>query len=268
MTQQRPPSNEVDNLDALQDEVLNICKDYSKLCNQLMNGFKTHTDDRVEVVMTLLLNRMLSHFDGILLLAEKQLLHQAEILSRSLIACSFDYIAYHRHPEFVTALVIGDDNERRQVLNNYYRQQLEKPTLTQLELEQLHVIIESADQIDRSDIHTCIKADMAGLLNDYRTTYQLLSESVHNSLHSLEQDLEIDELHDEIIGINCHGDGLNNLNNLIMIAETFLHNCLAIAIQQNGNNKADLDALNQHKHRLNSVWQTHTMKASHRQNHV
>lgn len=241
-----------------------VCKDLNKLAQSILNNCRIHPDDEKEVYLTLHFQRMLSHFQSIIIMSERGMTHQVEIMTRCMLELLFNLVAYHQNDELLEAMIVGDDDQRREVLIKLYNEQLETPTFTESEMAHLKQIINSADKIDRGDIHVFMKAEIAGLLNEYRTTYQLLSESVHSSLHSLQADLEIDEDFDAIVGINTRADHQDRLSTLMLTAGDYLIAGIEIMIKVHRYPDEQVSNLENIKHKAQDVWKHIVVKVSHR----
>ena len=240
-----------------------VCKDLNKLGQSVLNQCHIHPDDEKEVYLTLHFQRMLSHFQSIVIMAERGMTHQVEIMTRCMLELLFNIVAFHEHDDLLEAMTVGNDQQRREVLIKLYNEQLESPTLTESEMTHLKKVINSADEIDRGDISVFMKAEMAGLLNEYRTTYQLLSESVHSALHSLQADLEIDEQSDAIVGINTCADHQDRLSSLMMTAGDYLISGIEIMLEIH-HQPEQLSSLETIKHKSQDAWKHIVVKVSHR----
>lgn len=244
--------------------------DHFKVCNQLnslahsaLNNAIIHPDDRKEVYLTLYFQRMLSHYQATILLAERGMLHQVEVMLRCMFETLIDLVAFHNNKYLFDALILGDDEQRLTLLKKIREQQKTTATYTHDELEQLDNIIASAENINRDDFKIFMKADMAGMLNDYRITYPLLSESVHSTLHSIETDLIFDEQSDEIISINPFAQKTGEMSLLLMTSANYM----TIGIEQlltifpNPENEAELHLL---KGRVQHEWKNVVVAVQHR----
>lgn len=89
-------------------------------------------------------------------------------------------------------------------------------------MDVLTKIISSADSIDIDSFKVFMKADLAGMLHEYRTTYANLSETVHSTILSLEDDLISDPQTDEILGINVYGQRVEEISTLLMTSSNYL----------------------------------------------
>ncbi|WP_438969755.1 DUF5677 domain-containing protein [Methylophaga sp.] len=239
------------------------CKDLNKLGQTVLNRCLIHPDDEKEVYLTLHFQRMLSHFQSIIIMSERGMTHQVEVMSRCMLELLFNLAAYHLNADLLEAMTVGDDDKRREVLIKLLNQQNDEHSLTEPELAYLRGIIDSADKIDRGDFHVFMKAELAGLINEYRTTYQLLSESVHSSWHSLHADLEIDDRDDSIVGINTKAEHQDRLSTLMLSAADYLVSGIEIMIKIHHQDEQSDDVQNI-KDQLKNVWQHNTVKVSHR----
>lgn len=199
-----------------------LCKNLNKVAQSLLNDSVVHPDDKKEVYATLYFQRMLSHYQAILIMAERCMLHQVEIMLRCMLEALFSLVAFHENKEVFEALVLGDSSKRLDLLRIIQQQQAAKSTFTEEELADLEKTINSKQEIDRDDFKTYVKADLAGMLHEYRTMYDKLSETVHSSLTSLEDDLIADYKTEEILGINVYGQRVEELSTLLMTSSNYL----------------------------------------------
>lgn len=186
-------------------EYFKVCNTINKVAQASINKAIVHPDDRKEVYATLYFQRMLSHYQAILIMAERCMLHQVETMLRCMLETLFDLVAFDKNTELFEALVMGDSAQRLEMLKQIRKQQRTKATYTSEELEDLEKTIASAEDIDRNDFKIYMKADLAGMLHEYRTTYTALSETVHSTINSLEVDLIYSDRDDEILGMNTYG---------------------------------------------------------------
>ncbi len=227
-------------------ECYKICIELNKLAQSVLNHTPVHPDDRKEVYATLYFQRMLSHYQAILIMAEHCMVHQVEVLLRALLEPLFDLVAFHEHDDFFDVLILGDSIQRLEFLKTLREQQRIVATYTEDELKELDKMIASAEEIDRSDFTVYMKAGLAGMLNEYRTTYSLLSETVHSSLHSLEADLIIDSQSNEIEGINSYGQKIEDIFSLLMTTANYMMTGINMILEiiPNTNDKTDIELLN------------------------
>jgi uncharacterized protein DUF5677 len=199
-----------------------LCKNLNKVAQTLLNDSVVHPDDRKEVYATLYFQRMLSHYQAILIMAERCMFHQVEVMLRCMLEALFNLVAFHENEELFEALVIGDSSQRLELLQKISQQQKTKSTFTKDEMDDLTKTISSADSIDIDNFKVFMKADLAGMLHEYRTTYANLSQTVHSTIHSLEDDLISDPKTDEILGINVYGEKVAEISTLLMTSSNYL----------------------------------------------
>lgn len=203
-------------------EYFKVCKSLNELAQSLLNKAVVHPDDRKEVYATLYFQRMLSHYQAILIMAERCMLHQVEVMLRCMLETLFDLVAFHKNKELFEALVMGDSAQRLEMLKLIRQQQETKATYTHEELNDLDKAIASAEDIDRDDFKIYMKADLAGMLHEYRTTYASLSQAVHSTINSLEVDLIYSDIDDGILGMNAYGQKTGELSTLLMTSANYL----------------------------------------------
>lgn len=240
-----------------------VCKNLNRLAQSLLQKAVVHPDDRKETYMTLYYQRMLSHYQGLIIMAERGMIHQVEIMLRCMMDTLFDLVAFHQNNELFEALILGDSEQRLTLLKRIRKQQEVTATFTQEELIDLDKIIASADDIEREDFKTYIKADMAGMLNDYRTTYSLLSETVHSSMHSLETDLIFHKDSDEIIGLITFGQETGTMSNLLLTSANYIIVAIEILLTLFPNHEHHAD-LNELHNDVQAEWQTIIVPVQHR----
>ncbi len=240
-----------------------VCKNLNKLAQTLLHKAVIHPDDRKEIYMTLYYQRMLSHYQALIIMAERGMIHQVEIMLRCMMDTLFDLVAFHENNELFESLIMGDSEQRLNLLIRIRKQQKITATYTQDELDDLDKIIASADNVEREDFKAYIKADMAGMLNDYRTTYPLLTETVHSSIHSLETDLIFHKDYDEIIGLTAFGQETGNMSNLLMTSANYIIVAMEILLTLFPDHEHHADLTELHND-VQAEWQTIIVPVQHR----
>lgn len=250
-------------LEVTTSDYFTICNDLNVLAHSALNKAVVHTDNRKEVYVMLYFQRMLSHYQAMIIMAERGMVHQVEIMLRCTLETLFDLVAFHKNDDLFDALIFGDDDQRLTLLKQIREQQKTTATYTQDEIEDLDKLIANAEDLNREDFKVYMKADMAGMLNDYRTTYPLLSQSVHTSIHSIETDLIFDDYGDEIIGINAIVQKIGDMSLLLMTSANYI--CIGIEMLliafPNVENK---DELTQLKDNVQKAWEKVIVAVQHR----
>lgn len=203
-------------------ESYNVCTRLNALAQSVLNRAVIHPDDRKEVYLTLYFQRMLTHYQAVIIMAERGMLHQVEIMLRCMLDTLFDLVAFHKHEQLFEALILGDNSQRLALLKEIREQQKTAATFTQEELDDLDKTIVSAEDIDHDDFKVYMKADMAGMLNDYRTTYSLLNATVHTTVRSIETDINFSQDSYDIVGFNAYGQSSDNMATLLMMSANYL----------------------------------------------
>jgi len=250
-------------LEVITSDYFTVCNKLSVLANAILTKVILHPDDRKEVYIMLYFQRMLSHYQAASVMAEHGMLHQVEILLRCMLETLFDLVAFHENDDFFEALILGDDSQRLALLEKIREQQKTTATLTHDELAELDHIIASAENISREDFKIYIKADIAGMLNDYRTTYSLLSETLHTTVHSIETDLVFDEFGDEIIGINSFSQKAGEMSLLLMTSANYMIIGIEMLLTVFPKPEHQTE-LTQLKERVHSEWQKVVVAVQHR----
>ena len=250
-------------LKVITSEYFKVCNNLNVLAHATLNKAVVHPDDRKEVYFTLYFQRMLSHYQAAIIMAERGMVHQIEIMLRCMLETLFDLVAFHENEDLFDALILGDGYQRLELLERIREQQKTTATYTHDEREDLDNIIASAEDVDRDDFKIYMKADMAGMLNDYRTTYSLLSETVHSTVHSIETDLIFHENSDEIIGINSFAQKMGDMSLLLMTSANYMTIGIKmlLTIFPNPENEA---ALNQLKDNVQNEWKKVVVAVQHR----
>tara|TARA_R110002050_G_scaffold269917_2_gene412724 strand:- start:270792 stop:271616 length:825 start_codon:yes stop_codon:yes gene_type:complete len=250
-------------LEVTSSDYFAICNDLNVLAHSALNTAVVHPDNQKEVYVMLYFQRMLSHYQAMIIMAERGMVHQVEIMLRCMLETLFDLVAFHKNEALFNALIFGDDDQRLAFLKHVREQQRTTATYTQDEIEDLDKLIANAEDLNREDFKVYMKADMAGMLNDYRTTYPLLSESVHTSIHSIETDLIFDDYGDEIIGINAIVQKIGDMSLLLMTSANYIAigiDMLLIAFP-NAENKEQLTHL---KNNVQKAWEKVIVAVQHR----
>lgn len=246
----------------ISSESYKICFDLNIFAQSVLNHALVHPDDRKEVYAIVYFQRMLSDYQAILLLAERGMTHQSEIILSAMLETLFDLVAFHRHDDFFEALILGDAAQRLAFFKTIREQQQTRQSFTSDELQELDRLIASAEDIDRSDFKVYMKADLAGMLHEYRTTYALLSETVHSAVHSLEADLEMNH-HHEVEAINAYEQKIGTMFTLLMTTANYMTIGLnmILKIVPNAENEAGLKKL---RDRMQVEWQSTSVAVPHR----
>ena len=239
-----------------------VACELNAIAQGILNKAAIHPDDRKEVYASLYYQRLLSHYQGIILMAERGMTHQMEVLLRCMLGILFDLRAFSSHEDVFEALINGDDEKRREVLQNLEYAQQASPTFTEEERTKLRKVISSVDEIDRDDFTVFMKAELAGMLNEYRTTYTWLTQAVHTSLNSLTTDIRF-STDDEIIEIDTCAQSSDEVAELLLTAANYLLEALE-TMTKTFPHYDSLDAIQNVKSRVAKAWQSVVVAVNHR----
>jgi uncharacterized protein DUF5677 len=166
--------------------------------------------------------RLLGHAQGAVLLIERCMPAQAEVLCRASLETLFGLVAVVDRAETAELLVRGDRHHQRRLLKATLRrgdsigaEAVEKAALVLGD-------VENALAQDRGrEMTTAELAERAGLRSFYDSAYKILSLSVHSNLRDLERQLSLDaDGNPSAIKWGPTSEGLEEL--LLLIADVFL----------------------------------------------
>jgi len=155
-----------------------------------MLSLEVHNECLPEILAASLLVRAISNFQGMVLLAERGMISEAETLLRCMLEVRFAAVAVAKNKNFAFELLNNDLFERKDALNACLRSKYLAATELQIAKEEL-------DEIKRKIKTECLKkisirsiAEKAGLAGTYDSAYKKLSSTIHASVRSLNQYLE------------------------------------------------------------------------------
>ena len=229
----------------------------------VLNSATVHPDDEIETVKWLYLHRLFTDYQAFILLADKGMLRQCQILMRCMLEIVFEMVAWQRHPDLQSAIVNGEDSDRRQVLDNLLTLQETKATLTEHELNMLQALVTSPDEMDRKSFPTVIKAEFADMLQLYRTDYQLLSETVHSETHDIKADMIKDINNEALLEIHTLASDQTEMNELLLQTADYVLTAYESFTKLSGSsiNSDDYDNLQQ---QLQTCWHRQVSPVPHK----
>lgn len=245
-----------------QAKFFQVACELNAIAQGIINKAAIHPDDRTEVYASLYYQRLLSHYQGMILMAERGMTHQMEVLLRCILGILFDLRAFSSHEDVFEALINGDDDKRREVLQNLESAQQQSPTFTEQERTQLQNIIHSADEVDRDDFTVFMKAELAGMLNEYRTTYTWLTQAVHTSLNSIKTDIRLSK-EDEIIEIDTCAQNSDEIAELLLTGANYLLEALE-TLTKTFPHYDMADSIQNVKSQVARAWQNVVVAVNHR----
>ncbi len=227
-----------------------------------LNAATVHPDDEKECAQWLYCHRLLSDYQAFILLAEKGMQRQCQIMMRCILEIVFEMVAWERHPTLQTAMINGDDNDRQQLLEQLQHLQKSKATLTQNELALLNTLVKSADEMDRKSLPTFIKAEFADLLQLYRTDYQLLSETVHSEAHDIKADMVKSGNDGHVLEVHTLASDPSEMDELMLQTAEYVLKAYACYCKLSA--KAHDNDLTELQKRVQECWQRQISPVPHR----
>lgn len=150
--------------------------------------------DLQQVLVSSLLPRLLTAFQGSVIVAERGLSAEAKLLARKVLEVTFRVTAIARSRDVADEYLRSDETNRLKFLNKLRLLQSVKHTPEEIaKIDELHAEVSAtivAKGIKEKSIYWY--AEKAGLLDYYNTAYALLSESAHANIRDLYPLLETD----------------------------------------------------------------------------
>jgi len=171
-----------------------LSDELDQLCQTIVFGLKLDADNNQQVLIASLYLKILSTFQAVLMLVEKEMLNESKTLLRSMIEAMFALVAISKDPD-LAARFIEDDHTQRLKLSISYddlpvklKKSL-KPRLTKI----INSSLSGLNKPPRSKMHDITPltvetlAKKAGLQEVYYSIYALLSGCNYLRVYELEQ---------------------------------------------------------------------------------
>lgn len=198
-----------------------ISLDFAYRLNQFGNralfavGVSPH--DAKELLLSTLLRRILTSFQASIIICERGLPLEAQVLLRTVLEVTFKIVAIANDEE-VAQLFIGEGliNKRKK----YEKLRKLNSTDFQGELDEMSeahkVLAEKIKTEGIRELTTFEFAKRAGLENFYHSAYSVLSDAVHSSVNTLDGTLDLDAQGD-LVGLK-YGFSDDDLNDHVFTA--------------------------------------------------
>lgn len=171
-------------------EYFALCKDVNRFAQKTMLSLKVHNECLPEILVASLLARAISNFQGMVLLAERGMINEAETLLRCMLEVRFALVAVARNTEFAFELLNNDLFEEKNIFNACLRSKHLGVAELQVAKEKLDKVKQEIKAKGLEKISIREIAEKAGLLTMYDSAYKKLSGTIHASVRSLNQYLE------------------------------------------------------------------------------
>ncbi len=180
-------------------EWFSLCEEINKFSHKVMLSTEVHENVLIELIAATLLVRAMSNFQGMLILAEKGMKHETEVLLRSLVERTFAMVAIDKNGQVCKVLVYNDLFRRKRLLNATHRNLLignisDDNQNVEAEIDKnIEEINEEIRERVIQEYNIKDSACDAGMTEVYDTEYKLLSGSLHVNVRDMERHLKIDE---------------------------------------------------------------------------
>jgi hypothetical protein len=176
-----------------------LCEEINKFSHKVMLATEVHENDLIELIAATLLVRAMSNFQGMLILAERGMKHESEVLLRSLLERTFAMVAIDKNKQVGIVLIFNDLFRRKRLLNTTHRNLLignisddNQKFDVEIDKEIGKINEEISERVVR-EYNIKDSACDAGMTEVYDTEYKLLSGSLHVNVRDMERHLKINE---------------------------------------------------------------------------
>lgn len=191
------------------------------LGQSLLGEVKIDSTDQQQSIAALLYSRVLGHAQGAVLLIERCMPTQGEVLCRASLEALFGFIAVAEKADTAELLVKADRYDQSSLLKAVLRRSESLNAHSQQQTTALlQEIKEDLERNPSSALNARDLAERAGQIALYDSLYKVLSLSVHSNLRDLEQQLSLDD--DGIPTLIGWGPKLDGLDDLLLIVTQIL----------------------------------------------
>ena len=172
---------------------LQLARDTNRLAHEIMYSIKPRNHHSTDLMLASLLTRQASAFQGFLILLNKGLETQAQILLRNLVEMMFITGAIRKDETFIERYVLSEECSRLKSLEAIVRDK--RSRREDIDSETTRLIEELRETIKREEPETFTTAriaEIAGLLSYYDNLYRFTSMAVHASPRELNSAFTVD----------------------------------------------------------------------------
>lgn len=198
----------------------------NELAHKAMLEAKIARDDLQQVLLASLEHRALTSYQAVVLLLERGLPAEAQVVLRTLLEVTFRIVAISKDKEVGTAYAREDELHRRKYINKYRLLGDDVRIRTsEAEMNELKAVIDKKiEDLAIKSLSTQWFAQRAGMEDFYHSAYSVLSGSVHVNSRTLESALNLGE-NEELVSLK-YGPSDEDLDDLIYTAIEAL--CLSL----------------------------------------
>jgi hypothetical protein len=187
-------------------EYFDLSEGLNELSQSLMLQLEPKKDKEQEVIVSLLYCRVISHFQGVIILAERGMTSEARSIIRGLLDAVFACCALAKNQELVKDFINDDLCQRLKIVNSFMSLPKDVKRRHKTSNSKLKALAKEIQQeIDEKSVKPLTSeflAQKAGMQGHYHTMFSLLSSSTHSRARDLEryfQDADGNKIPDEII---------------------------------------------------------------------
>jgi hypothetical protein len=186
-------------------EWLDLIESINRFGQELQYRLKVDVTDPQSLVCATLYARTLSTFQAAVLLSERGIAPQAQMLLRCMLESIFSLVAISKHKDMARQFIAADAVNRLKMFNKVKTwkseglRELTRQRDTGVTKQEIEQDIEETDAKNISVEQMAIKA---GLHDWYLTAYVIFSGSVHTSVRDLESHLAVDEASNTVSIVN------------------------------------------------------------------
>ncbi len=181
-----------------------LADDVATFCSDLVPRIAPDINNGQQVLSAVLYRRILSAFEGVLLLAERGMHTEGLVLRRAMLEALFVLGAIWQQPNLVRTYVQNDQHRRRDIYKNLRKTSPEsrRQASAWITDEELDKTIGDLTQATKGLNYLSVEqfAQAAKLHDIYLTDYCLLSEAAHHVARDLERQVTVGQ-NDEIESI-------------------------------------------------------------------
>ena len=181
-------------------DAFKLAEEINTYANWKLQDTTAKRSNRQQVLMAALLPRLLTAFQGCVLLAERGLRVEAMILARKVLDGTFRIVAIGRADETAKRYIESDEISRRDVLKKLQSLSTVKhDSTTTADIQNRHKEVDA--RVRSEGIRSTSSkdyAELAGMLDYYNTAYAYFSQSAHANLRELEDVIETDDDNDPV----------------------------------------------------------------------
>ena len=181
---------------AKHQSIFALADDVNDLCHTSMFELEPHSRVIHEMLASTLYLRVVSNYQGTVLLLERGMMSESRVLARAMLEAIFSLVAIGNDPSLAYDYVYEDRNSRLKFLQKFMELHHGKlpEGSSETEIQKLEKELKDDIVSNPRKVRTTKEwAQEADLLSWYLTAYPLLSMSVHSKVRDLEQYLILDD---------------------------------------------------------------------------